>query len=237
MYAIPHQNVEVPFLQHVLQGDRQTPSGATRSALIIHGGGSSCAARFQGLRDFLHGQGVETLAFDCVGHGRTGGPLLGTTLHQRVQQVQAVLGAQKMVRSALTLVGFSMGAYVVAKVAVAMGVQRLCLAVPAAYATQAYDVPFGPAFSQILRTPGSWETSDAFDVVRGFTGHLLVVSAERDSVIPSAIPLRYATARGPSSATVHLVVKDAGHQLIPHFAEAPDAQRAVYAQVAALCNR
>lgn len=237
MQTVIRHNFEVAFGRTVLLGDRQTPPGATRVALVVHGGGASCAARFQGLREFLHAQNVETLAFDCVGHGRTAGPQEGTTLRQRVEQVKAVIVAQQLALPVLTLVGFSMGAYVVVKVAIDLGVQRVCLAVPAAYATEAYDVPFGPAFSQILRTPGSWETSDAFDLVREYTGQLLVISAEADSVIPKEIPLRYAMVRGPLSATVHHVVTGAGHQLMPFFAHAPDAQLAAYTDVAALCQR
>lgn len=228
---------EVPFQGTALLGSRRTPHGATCTALLLHGGGTSAADGFEELRTFLHAKGIETLAFDCVGHGRTGGSQLGTTLHERVQQVRAVIKSQRPDLSILTLVGFSMGAYVAVKAAVEAGVQRLCLAIPAAYAAQAYQAPFGREFSQILRTPRSWETSDAFDLIRNYTGHLLVVSAEEDKIIPAEIPQRYATARIGRGSTVHHVVKGSGHNLSAHCEREPLARMAAYTEIAALCQR
>ena len=228
---------EVPFQRTALLGNRRTPRGASRSAIVLHGGGTSAADRFEELRTFLHAQGIETLAFDCVGHGHTGGPQLGTTLHERVQQVHAVIKSQSLEPSALTIIGFSMGAYVAVKAAVEVGVPRLCLAVPAAYAARAYKVPFGPEFSQILRTPRSWETSDAFDLVHNYTGHLLVISAEEDKVVPAEIPQRYASAGAGRPSTVHHVVKGSGHKLNEHYEREPRARMATYTEIASLCQR
>jgi pimeloyl-ACP methyl ester carboxylesterase len=228
---------EVPFQRTVLLGNRRTPHGATRSAILLHGGGTSAADGFEELRTFLHAQGVETLAFDCVGHGRTGGQQLGTTLHERVQQVHAVITSQNLEPSVLTLIGFSMGAYVAVKAAAEIGVPRLCLAIPAAYTAQAYKTPFGPEFSQILRTPRSWETSDAFDLIRNYTGHLLVVSAEEDRIVPAEIPQRYATTRTNRRSTVHHVIKGSGHNLSEHYERDPQARMAAYTEIASLCQR
>lgn len=228
---------EVPFQRTVLLGNRWTPQGATRKALLLHGGGTSAADGFLELRTFLYAQNIETLAFDCVGHGRTGGPLLGTTLHERVQQVNAVIKSQRIKPSTLAIVGFSMGAYVAVKAAVEIGVRRLCLAIPAAYSTQAYKVPFGPEFSQILRTPRSWANSDAFDLTRDYTGHLLVVSAEEDRIVPAEIPQRYASARDKLASTVHHVVKGSGHNLSEHYEREPQARMAAYTEIASLCQR
>jgi len=228
---------EVPFQHTVLFGSRWTPQGATRSALLLHGGGTSTAAGFLELRSFLAAHGIETHAFDCIGHGRTGGPQLGTTLQSRVHQVHAVVKSQQLAPSALTLVGFSMGAYVAAKAAVELRAPRLCLAIPAAYAVQAYEVPFGPSFSQILRTPGSWEESDAFELIRDYPGHMLVVSAERDAIVPAEIPERYASVGNCRASTAHHVIKKSGHNLSEHFEREPRARMAAYEEIALLCLR
>jgi uncharacterized protein len=237
MLAVSNLEFEVPFQHSMLLGSRQTPQGATRSALILHGGGSSAAEGFEDLRTFLHAQRIETLAFDFVGHGRTGGQQLGTNLRERVQQVCAVIRSQSLEPSMLSLIGFSMGAYVAVKAAAEVGVQRLCLAIPAAYAAEAYQVPFGPEFSQILRAPRSWESSDAFDLLANFTGHLLVISAEEDAIVPAEITQRYADIGAGRRSTVHHVVKGAGHTLRAHYEREPQARVAAYTEIAALCQR
>lgn len=228
---------EVPFQHTLLVGNRWVPRRAIRTALLLHGGGASAADGFQELRAFLYAQAIETLAFDFVGHGRTGGPQLGTTLQERVQQVHAAINSQRLEPSTLTLIGFSMGAYVAVKAAVEVGAHRLCLAIPAAYAAQAYMAPFGPAFSQILRTPRSWVNSDAFDLTRDYTGHLLVVSAEEDKVVPAEIPQRYASAGDNRASTVHHVVKGSGHNLSEHYEREPQARMTAYNEIASLCHR
>ena len=228
---------EVPFQGTLLRGSRYTPSGATQTALVLHGGGTSAAEGFGELRLFLHARNIATLVFDAVGHGRTGGAQLGTTLEERVQQVITVVQSQGLAPDALALVGFSMGAYVAVKAAAQLGVPRLCLAIPAAYATQAYQVPFGPQFSQILRTPDSWVNSDAFDLVADYTGHLLVLSAEEDSVVPSEIPHTYLTCAKRSASRQHHIIRRAGHQLSEHYAREPQAREDAYAAIAALCQQ
>lgn len=221
----------------MLVGDRWTPPASARTALLLHGGGTSSANGFFELRAALYKNRIETLAFDCIGHGRTGGDQIGTTLKQRVQQVQAVLAAQRVEPSALTLVGFSMGAYVAVKAATESGVSRLCLAVPAAYARHAYETPFGPDFTQILRTPRSWSDSDAFSLTANYAGHLLVISAEQDQVIPAEIPERYAVTESRHATTTHYVVMGSGHKLNEHCSREPQAREAVCTQIALLCQR
>lgn len=228
---------EAPFQCTAVQGNRSTPRGATRTALLLHGGGASTAAGFRELRQFLHVRCIETVAFDCVGHGCTGGSQLGTTLEERVQQTLAVIDAQCLESESLAVIGFSMGAYVAAKVATEVGATRLCLAIPAAYAAQAYRAPFGIEFTQILRTPRSWESSDAFDLMRDYKGHLLVVSAEEDRIIPSEIPRMYASGGDGRASTVHDVVRHAGHNLSEHYEREPQTRDATYVEIAALCLR
>ena len=228
---------EVPFQDTVLVGSRWTPLAAKRTALLLHGGGTSSAAGFLALRTFLAAEGIETHTFDFIGHGRTGGTQLGTTLQGRVQQVRAVVESQELDPSTLTMVGFSMGAYVAAKAAIELDVARLCLAVPAAYAAQVYEVPFGPAFTHMLRTPRSWQGSDAFELVRNYTGHLLVISAEQDQVVPAEIPHTYALSSDKRASTVHHIVKGSGHKLNEHLKRDPNVRITAYDEIASLCRR
>lgn len=229
------QAFSVPFGRHTLWGDRLTPSKVRGTALILHGAGQSSASGFSELRNFLAERQIETLVFDAVGHGKTGGAQLGTTLAERVEQVRQVAQNQALDPRTLTIIGFSMGAYVAAKSAALIGATRLGLAIPAAYATEAFQVPFGPGFTAVLRTPGSWCTSDTFDVVARFTGHLLVISAEHDQAIPHAIPQRYFDLATCARSRRHHLVEGAGHDLSAHYAAAPEAQILAYHAITALC--
>jgi pimeloyl-ACP methyl ester carboxylesterase len=228
---------EVPFRGECLIGSRSAIPNNFPVALILHGGGTSCAEGFQELRAFLHARQIATVAFDAIGHGHTGGAQLGTSLEDRVEQVVSVVKHLDLQTSAMTLMGFSMGAYVAVKAASELGIPRLGLAIPAAYATLAYRVPFGPQFSEILRTPTSWADSDAFDLVAAYTGHLLVISAEADRVVPTEIPAKYISVAKVSASKRHHVVRGAGHSLSEHYARVPDARDAAYTEIAWLCQR
>lgn len=222
---------------HTLVGDRLTPARVEAVALILHGGGTSTGEGFQALRSFLYDRHIESISFDFVGHGRTGGSQQGTTLLQRVEQVQRVVQAMEVDVARLSLLGFSMGAYVATLAQAALRVPRLGLAIPAAYTPAAFDVPFGPAFRQLLRQPRSWEGSDAFDRVQDFDGHLLVLSAEHDEVVPAEIPACYHARAERARSRVHHVIRGAGHRLGPHYDAHPAAQRQAYEAIAALCLR
>ncbi len=225
------------FLSTPLQGNHWQHPDSRATALVLHGGGSSSAAGFGELRDFLYQRQISSIAFDHFGHGKSGGSQLGSTLAQRVAQVGAVIEQLTLSSEQLSLIGFSMGAYVAALAAQAHAIPRLGLAIPAAYASAAYQVPFGPDFSQILRTPRSWENSDAFDVIASYRGHLLVVSAEQDAVVPAEIPARYHQQAGRSASRHHHIIEGAGHNLSVHFAELPQARIDAYEKIVALCLR
>lgn len=227
----------LPFENATLVGDRWTPRNPKGSALILHGAGTSSAEGLRELRTYLDVRGIETVAFDFVGHGRTGAEQAGTTLSARVQQAMAVLRSQALAPANLAVVGFSMGAYVALKVATAIDARRLCLAIPAAYAPEAFCVPFGPAFTAVLRAPRSWELSDAFALIREYAGHLLVLSAEHDQTIPSEIPHKYFSEAKRCVSCRHHVVAGAGHNLSAHYEKEPKAREAAYAEIATLCHR
>jgi uncharacterized protein len=231
------QALSIPFGEHVLRGDVLAAPQGQSTVLLLHGGGSSTGEGFAALRAFLHARQVGTVAFDFVGHGRTGGAQLGSTLAQRVAQVLAVVQALALDPARLTLAGFSMGAYVAACAAERLAPAGLCLAIPAAYAPEAFEQPFGPAFSTVLRRPRSWAGSDAFEHVAQFTGHLLVLSAEHDAVVPAEIPHTYHERAVNACSREHHVVAGSGHDLSTHYAVHPGAREQAYEALARLCAK
>lgn len=198
----------VPFEGHTLRAD--TLAGSAQPHLFcIHGGGVRCRSVFNDLRQTLNTQGIGSTALDCIGHGQTGGTFANSSLASRDRQALAVIrhsGAQPN-----ALIGISMGAYNAVRLSEVLNVETLILVVPGIYTPQAYDVPFGPAFSAIIRKERSWVDSDAWEKLQQFEGRLLVIAAEHDEVIPLEIPERLVAAANRASDRHLLMVPGAGH--------------------------
>jgi pimeloyl-ACP methyl ester carboxylesterase len=142
--------------------------------------------RFSPLRQALFSRGVSTCTFDFIGCGDSGGDLGQTSLDSRCEQAGMVIDDQGL-KSPLALLGASMGAYTAIKLLKQYDVAHLILIVPAVYTPRAADVPFGQAFSRIIREERSWAESDAWGILAEYTGNLLIVAAEIDAVIPQEI--------------------------------------------------
>jgi uncharacterized protein len=207
------QSFATRYQQHFLKGDVCTVDRSTNDILCIHGAGKADRTRYAALRSSLQQEGLGSVAFDCIGHGETGGLLEQSSLVSRTHQAEAVIQACEM-NKPLTLIGASMGAYCAIDLTQTNRVNSLVLIVPGVYAPDAYQVPFGPAFSSVIRQHRSWETTDAWEQIARFPGSLLVIAAELDDVIPFEIPQRLISSASASCWKKLHVVKGAGHSLL-----------------------
>ena len=66
-------------------------------------------------------------------------------------------------------------------------VDTLILFCPALYDGRAYDVQFDQGFSEIIRQHESWRNTDVIKTLEAFTGNLLLVLGEKDTVIPAGV--------------------------------------------------
>ena len=202
---------QLPFGNYQLRGDRYAPRCNT---LILHGAGKSSRARFGRLRQALDSRGLPSASFDFIGHGETGGDLLDSSLRHRTDQAAAVI--RHACSAPLTLMGASMSGYTAIKLTEAFAVDNLTLLVPAVYTPRAYEVGFGPRFSAVIRSPGSWRDSDAFATLSRFRGKLLIIAAESDHVIPRQLIERlYRCARNARSRRLHIVPGSTHLSLFP----------------------
>lgn len=211
---------DVSFSGRHLKADHLAGSAALPT-LLIHGAGQSERGRFAPLRQALHQRGIGSTAFDCIGHGQTGGSMGESSLASRTRQAAAVAEARHGT-SALALVGTSMGAYNAIRLLETRRVESLVLVVPGVYTPAAYELPFDAEFSAVIRKPRSWETTDAWDILGQFTGRLLVIAAQNDVVIPSEIPERLVdAARQASWRQLHVVAGAQHNRLFALLAERP----------------
>jgi pimeloyl-ACP methyl ester carboxylesterase len=189
-----------PALLHgsVLSQDPQQPP----RLLSLHGGGQTDHRRMDYLLAPLAAAGWSSAAFDHIGHGATGGSLLGSSLSDRLAQARSVITALGLQRPA-ALMASSMGGHTACCLLDVLQPQALILYCPAAYVSAAEDQPFGPAFQHTLRTSTDFAASPAFAALRRFRGHVLLVWGEHEQVIPPAVQQLYAdNARAAASLDI-----------------------------------
>jgi pimeloyl-ACP methyl ester carboxylesterase len=212
---------ETKYQTWSLKGDHW-PAARSNNALYLHGAGNSSRSGYAIPRGELAQRGIGTTAFDCIGHGDTGGTLAESSVASRTRQAEAVISARGM-KGPLAVLGASMGAYNAVKLTQTQDVASLVLIVPGVYTPQAYEVPFGPEFSSVIRRERSWADTDAWDILSRFRGKLLVIAAEHDAVIPREIPERLFDAASNAAWRRLHIVKDAEHNwLFTKLKQTPD---------------
>lgn len=156
-----HPHFQLPFRSAQLHGS--TTHSASHSAprtLALHGGGASSRLGYQPLLDFLADHGHSSAAFDFAGQGESTGRMADSGLRDRVQQALAVVDFLDMPRP-VSLIASSMGGHIACSLIDALTPPALVLYCPAAYEAAALDVPFGPAFQQVIRGTTDFSASPA----------------------------------------------------------------------------
>jgi len=206
------EQFDVAFEDTFLKADHYV-GGESNRILHVHGAGNSSRHGHRILRSALQERGIGSTCFDCIGHGDTGGTLAQSSVASRTRQAAAVATARGLPQP-MAIFGASMGAYNAIRLTQHFQADALVLMVPGVYTPPAYEVPFGPDFSAIIRRDRSWDDTDAWDILSRFEGRLLVIAAEHDAVIPLEIPQRLvAAARNAQSSVLH-VVEGAAHNYL-----------------------
>ncbi len=132
----------------------------------------------------------------------------------------------------MSVIGASMGAYTAVRLLEFRQIDRLILLVPAMYAASAYTARFNGEFTRIIRAPKSWETSDAWEAIRGFTGRILTIAGERDAVIPKGVIERIHHSAINAEKRELYVAPDASHFLFTDLrAHNPDELERVLGRI------
>ncbi|MDH2432635.1 alpha/beta fold hydrolase [Pokkaliibacter sp. MBI-7] len=217
----------LPYGNGRVVGDRL---GRVPQVLCLHGAGQSHRGRFHWLREALWQRGIGSLALDMPGHGDSAGVLKQSSLRERTGQALRVLATQPWA-APLTVVGASMSGYTALRLSTAVPVANLVLMVPAAYHRDAYSMRFDQGFTGLIRQPGSWQYSDAWERLQAFRGNLLLLSGQEDEVIPTEVLQRYEQHARQAASVTHLRFA-CGHQLNGYLAQMPAAAQQVIEQIA-----
>lgn len=229
------QRLVIPFEGVELQGDVFSAGDTKPRVLLIHGAGNSSRARYRKLRELLFAQGIGSYAFDLIGHGETGGVLSSSSIERRTKQVMQVIETLAIPQP-LTLIGTSMGAYTALKVLEKVPVDTLVFLIPAIYDRDAYRVPFGEQFSEIIRRPKSWENSDAWEILAGFKGKLLVIGAAEDQTVPRELTQKIYDSASRATKKEIYFVPGASHLLMKTLEENQAEMTKVISLIASFCR-
>lgn len=198
--------------------------------LCLHGGGPNTGrGRFDRLRIELSNRNVETCAFDFIGHGDSGGELRSTSLRDRTEQ--AALLIEKRMARPLVLLAASMGGYTAIKLLEGQPISGLILFAPAVYASEAYNIKFGPDFSTIIRQQGSWANSDAWQILSGFKGKVFIVAAEKDAVVPKEVINKIYTSCLNASYRELFTIKEGTHKIFDYIYNDQRAMRIIVEKI------
>lgn len=162
-------------------------SSSAHHIFSFHGAGSSSKDRaLYLLNDLVRSSGLGALLFDFSGHGQSTG--LFTELSLRKREEQAYAAIERFGTKPIVLIGSSMGADTALRMLEHHTPSTLILFAPALYSDAAYSVPFAEGFSKIIREPSSWKhASKILKLLANYTGRLLVVIGEDDTVIPPGV--------------------------------------------------
>ncbi len=194
------------------------PAGIQPAVLFMHGAGFSNRSIFNKFREMLAEKGISSCAFDFVGYGETGGAVEESSLKSRTAQAQRVIQEANL-KQPLKIVAGSMAGYNAIKLTELFNVDTLILSAPAVYGREAYEVSFGEEFSRIIRKSKSWEDTDAWEILNNFKGRLLILSGEKDDVIPSEVIQKIYDSSSHAYTRELFTVPNAPHRLTVYLEE------------------
>lgn len=181
--------------------------------IFLHGAGTGVKERVLSIAEPVIEHNLNILAFDFSGHGESTGQLKQGSLEKRVNEAQAIIDQLASKEKPLIVCGSSMGGFIAIKLLEFFKISTLILLCPALYDRKAYTVPFDSGFSEIIRSPESWKKTDALPLLKNFTGRILIVMGEKDTVIPPGV-IELIDLHTPNASKKELYfIKDCPHSI------------------------
>jgi uncharacterized protein len=196
-------------------------AGRRPAALFVHGWGGS-QRRSIGKARALVARGYVGLTFNLRGHARTRSQRETVTRAQNLRDVIAaydcLLGRPEVDAGRVAVVGSSYGAYLAALLTLERKVRWLALRAPAIYKDADFDRPkrelnLDPDLPAYRQRSLPADANMALSAASRFTGDVLIVESEHDTVIPHPVIANYLRAFSNAASLTHEVIKNADHAL------------------------
>ncbi len=241
----PVQKVEVLSTPDglTLKGNLVTVSFSSDAVLILHGAAAKGdpLPNLERVQQIFARNGISSLAIRLRGVGEGGEKSEGDYYDALIKRVDDGMCSMTFLKerthaARLHLIGESMNGEVAALMAKELGdtLDNLVLVAPAAYPAGAEQVPFGTAFSEIIRNPDKdLTTSPAFKAVKKYNGSVIVAYDDQDPVIDTVVQDTYRK-RAMQNGRV-LTVEGVGHELLSNTSNPNIAD--MYKQVAELIKQ
>ncbi len=182
------------------------------SILYLHGGGTSDKHTTGYLQESLRRFDITGYSFDFSGQGATPTALRESSLEHRCREAQSAISKFRLTEP-LTVCGSSMGGYIAIKLLETYAIEHLILFCPAVYDRKAFSLSFDEKFSSVIRVKDSWKNSDAFEILDKFTGKILIITGEKDEVIPPELLVQLATALTHASYKEIITIPGCPHKI------------------------
>ncbi len=161
-------------------------ASALPTFILIHGGGMGSKERIYTYSDILEQAGITMLSFDQSGAGKDIDNLKKSSLEKRVKE--SIYAIEHFAsKEPLVICGSSMGGEIALRTLEHFPIKSLILFCPAVYDKDAFSVKFGEGFSDIIRVQNSWKNATSLTMLEKFTGKLLIIIGELDTVIPTSV--------------------------------------------------
>jgi pimeloyl-ACP methyl ester carboxylesterase len=162
------------------------PAKTRCRVLSLHGAGKATRQRIFYLAEKLAENDIGFFCFDFSGHGESTGIMSQSSLSKRCAEAKAAFDFMGSPAPTI-LMGNSMGGYIAVEMLETIQPEYLILICPALYAAKAFDVPFDQNFSDIIRSPNSFEENNILPRLSNFTGQVLLLIGDQDDVIPARV--------------------------------------------------
>jgi hypothetical protein len=204
------------------------------SVISFHGFGQTASrTRIRYMLDYLAQHGLSSACFDFSGNGDSTN-VESATLNLRTKQALAAANELGRKEGSLALIGTSMGGFIAALLAPQLKPRSVVLISPAIYADEAMEIKLDQNFPTAARASGDYMNSSALRALSTFEGKLLIIAAERDTVLPKGtIDLYAGCARSAKSAKV-ITLDTAEHKVNLWLQEQEEERSRVLSEVLAV---
>jgi len=206
--------------EHIL-GTLIVPGSLLPGVLLVHGWGGDQSQYVARARE-LAALGCLCLTFDLRGHAQTRARQDLVSREEGMRDILAAydfLAAQRNVDSdSIAVVGSSYGGYLAALLTALRPVRWLALRAPALYKDSEWKLPKLRLSSEqnlekYRRQPVNPGESKALRACMAFTGDVLIVESEQDTVIPHQVIVNYREACISARSLTYRLIEGADHGL------------------------